>query len=64
MFGEITEGWDVVEKIARAKVEPAGDLPAVPVEPILIKSARILTAGNGAAATRTKTAREGAKRYE
>jgi cyclophilin family peptidyl-prolyl cis-trans isomerase len=64
VFGEIVQGWDIVEKIARAKVQPAGDLPAVPVEPIVIKSARIATTGGGATANRVKTAQDGAKRYE
>jgi cyclophilin family peptidyl-prolyl cis-trans isomerase len=62
VFGEVVEGVDVVEKIARSKVHAVGDLPAVPVEPIVIKSARVVA--SGPAATKTRTAREGAGRYE
>ena len=62
VFGEVIEGVDVVEKIARSKVQPAGDLPSVPVEPVLIKTARVVA--SGAPATKARTAREGENRYE
>jgi peptidyl-prolyl cis-trans isomerase A (cyclophilin A) len=38
VFGEVVEGMDVVDRIAKAEVHAAGDFPQMPVEPIIITS--------------------------
>ncbi len=40
VFGEIVEGIDVLQKIARVEVHDLGDFKNVPVEPVVIKSVR------------------------
>ena len=40
VFGKVTDGWDVVEKIARAKTHDADEFVSTPVKPIIIKSIR------------------------
>jgi cyclophilin family peptidyl-prolyl cis-trans isomerase len=62
VFGEVVAGWEVVEKIARLKVQASGELPAAPVEPVVIKSARILASAGGG--NQVRTARDAKNRYE
>lgn len=38
VFGEVIEGQDVLDKIAKVKVRDVGDFSNVPVEPIVIQS--------------------------
>ena len=38
MFGEVTEGLDVVEDISRVKVSDNGGFQMVPVKPVVIHS--------------------------
>jgi peptidyl-prolyl cis-trans isomerase A (cyclophilin A) len=45
VFGEVIEGLDVVEKIAKCQVHATAMFPSIPVETILIKSIRV--AGEG-----------------
>ena len=40
VFGKVTEGMDVVDKIRRVKTTSVGDNDDVPVEDVLIKSIR------------------------
>lgn len=40
VFGKVTDGWDVVERIAQAKTHDSGDFTSTPVEPIVIKTIR------------------------
>jgi cyclophilin family peptidyl-prolyl cis-trans isomerase len=40
VFGKVTEGMDVVDKIRRVRTTSQGGLDDVPVEPVLIKTAR------------------------
>jgi cyclophilin family peptidyl-prolyl cis-trans isomerase len=40
VFGKVTDGWDVVEKIARVKTHDADEFVSTPVKPIIIKSIR------------------------
>ncbi|MBI3141130.1 MAG: peptidyl-prolyl cis-trans isomerase [Rhodocyclales bacterium] len=42
VFGKVTQGVDVVQKIAKVKTGNAGFHQNVPVEPVLIESARLL----------------------
>lgn len=39
VFGQVAEGMDVVDKICKIKVKPAGEHEAVPVDSVLITSA-------------------------
>ena len=43
VFGKVTEGMDVVDKIAKVKTATNGPHADVPVEPILIQSVDIIT---------------------
>ncbi|HEX6138070.1 MAG TPA: peptidylprolyl isomerase [Casimicrobiaceae bacterium] len=46
VFGKVVSGMDVVDKIANAPTGPGGIFPTdVPVERVIIKSARIVPAG-------------------
>lgn len=38
VFGEVVDGMDVVEKIAKSEVHASGDFPQIPVESIVITS--------------------------
>lgn len=38
VFGEVIEGWDVVERIAAVEVRDTPDFPKTPVTPIIIKA--------------------------
>jgi peptidyl-prolyl cis-trans isomerase A (cyclophilin A) len=40
VFGKVTEGMDVVDKIAKVQTVRKGPHEAVPVEPVIIKSAK------------------------
>ena len=40
VFGEVIEGLDVLEKIAKVEVHDSGEFTNVPVEPIVIQSVR------------------------
>lgn len=40
VFGRVTDGWNVVEKIARARTHDQGDFVSTPVKPVIIKSVR------------------------
>lgn len=40
VFGEVVEGIDVLEKIAKVAVHDAGDFASVPVQPIVIQAVR------------------------
>ena len=42
VFGEVVEGWDVVEKIAAVPVRETEISPKIPAEPVVIKSATLL----------------------
>ena len=42
VFGEIVEGWDVVEQIAAVEVEDTQDFELKPTRTVVIKSARLL----------------------
>ena len=43
VFGKVTEGMDVVDKIAKAKTGNRGMHQNVPVEPIIIESVKVLS---------------------
>ena len=43
VFGKVTEGMDVVDKIAKAKTGNRGMHQNVPVEPVIIESVKILS---------------------
>ena len=38
VFGEVIDGFDVLEKIAGAQVQDQGEFPQVPVQPVTIRS--------------------------
>ncbi|HJN10950.1 MAG TPA: peptidylprolyl isomerase [Pirellulaceae bacterium] len=40
VFGEVVEGMDVLQRIAKVEVRDSGDFINVPIEPIVIKSVR------------------------
>jgi cyclophilin family peptidyl-prolyl cis-trans isomerase len=42
VFGKVVEGMEVVDKIAAVKTTQKGPHEAVPVEPVVIKSARVI----------------------
>jgi peptidyl-prolyl cis-trans isomerase A (cyclophilin A) len=44
VFGKVTEGMDVVDAIAKVKTGQKGPYGDVPVEPVIIKSAKIVKA--------------------
>jgi peptidyl-prolyl cis-trans isomerase A (cyclophilin A) len=44
VFGKVVEGMDVVNKIVAAKTTNKGPHQNVPVDAIVIKSARVVTA--------------------
>ncbi|MGZ3691094.1 MAG: peptidylprolyl isomerase, partial [Pseudobdellovibrio sp.] len=44
VFGEVTEGMDVVDKIRDVKTTTKGEFENVPVEPVMIKSIRLVGA--------------------
>ena len=44
VFGKVTEGMDVVDEIAKVQTSSKGPYQDVPVEPVLIKSAKIVNA--------------------
>ncbi len=44
VFGRVTQGFDVVQKIARVKTGNAGFHQNVPLEPVVIESARLIEA--------------------
>ena len=43
VFGKVTEGMDVVDKIAAVKTTVRMGMPDVPVEPVVIKSAKVVS---------------------
>ena len=43
VFGKVTQGMDVVDAIARVDVTTRAGMPNVPVEPIVIESARVVS---------------------
>jgi cyclophilin family peptidyl-prolyl cis-trans isomerase len=43
VFGKVTEGMDVVDAIAKVNTSSKGPYENVPVEPVIIKSAKIVT---------------------
>jgi len=43
VFGKVTEGMDVVDEIAAVKTTVRMDMPDVPVEPVVIKSAKVVS---------------------
>lgn len=43
VFGRVIEGMDVVDAIARVQTTTRAGMPNVPVEPVLIKSARVVS---------------------
>lgn len=43
VFGKVVEGMDVVDKIAKVKTTKKGLHENVPVEPVIIESAKIIT---------------------
>jgi peptidyl-prolyl cis-trans isomerase A (cyclophilin A) len=43
VFGKVTEGMDVVDKIALVNTTTKMDMSDVPVEPVVIKSAKVVT---------------------
>jgi len=40
VFGEVSEGMEVVDKIANVEVHDKGDMERTPVQPVIIKSIR------------------------
>ncbi len=44
VFGKVTEGMDVVDAIAAVKTTVRMDMPDVPVVPVVIKSAKVVSA--------------------
>lgn len=42
VFGKVTDGIDVIEQIQRVRTTRVGDMNDVPVEPVVIKRARIV----------------------
>lgn len=42
VFGEVTEGWDVVERIANSEVQDAPDFPSTPKTAVVIKGVQRL----------------------
>ena len=44
VFGKVVEGMDVVDKIAAVKTTTRSGYSDVPVEPVLIKSAKVVSA--------------------
>ena len=42
VFGKVTQGFDIVQKIAKVKTGNAGFHPNVPVDPVMIESVRLL----------------------
>jgi cyclophilin family peptidyl-prolyl cis-trans isomerase len=44
VFGKVTEGMDVVDEIAKVPTSSKGPYENVPVEPVIIKSAKIVNA--------------------
>jgi len=44
VFGKVVKGMDVVDKIAAVKTTRKNDYSDVPVEPVLIKSAKVVSA--------------------
>jgi cyclophilin family peptidyl-prolyl cis-trans isomerase len=43
VFGKVTEGMDVVDSIAKVETTTRAGMPDVPVEPVLIKSAKVVS---------------------
>jgi len=43
VFGKVIEGMDVVDKIAAVKTSQKGSYSDVPVEPVVIKSAKVIS---------------------
>ena len=43
VFGKVIEGMDVVDKIAAVKTSQKGQYSDVPVEPVVIKSAKVIS---------------------
>jgi cyclophilin family peptidyl-prolyl cis-trans isomerase len=41
VFGEVIEGMDVVDRIAKAEVQSTEMFPAVPAQPVLLQTARL-----------------------
>ena len=42
VFGKVVDGMDIVEKIAEVPVSDKDDFPATPVEPVVIKSIKLI----------------------
>jgi peptidyl-prolyl cis-trans isomerase B (cyclophilin B) len=56
VFGKVTEGMDVVDKIAMVEVGSSGGYQDVPVKPVIIVKMQVAGAGAGKAATVEKKA--------
>ena len=48
VFGKVSQGFDIVQKIAKVKTGNAGFHQNVPVDPVIIESARLLPAAQPA----------------
>jgi len=54
VFGKVVEGMDVVDEIAKVQTATKGMYEAVPVTPVVIKKASLVTAAKPAAAAKKK----------
>ena len=48
MFGEVVQGMDVVDRIVAVPTADSGGHQNVPVTPVTIKSARVVSSGTAA----------------
>jgi cyclophilin family peptidyl-prolyl cis-trans isomerase len=63
VFGRVLSGMDVADRIAAVPTRKSGDMEDVPVEPVFIKSVRVLKAPAAAASDpSTRYARSGSSR--